>query len=59
MKPTEMNLCAKCRRELDGALDMEEIPGTAIKKTACAYCGILSYGGRFVITDKKRRKKDD
>lgn len=57
MKETEMSLCAKCRQEREGALEMEEIPGSAMEKTACAYCGIKSYGGRFIVRYRDRRGK--
>lgn len=58
MKPTELNLCAQCRQELAWALDMEEVPGSAVEKTTCAYCRKRSYGGKFIVSDKKRRDKD-
>jgi len=40
------------------ALDMEEVPGSAGKKTTCAYCRRKDYCGRYIVRDKNRRDKD-
>lgn len=58
MNTRELNLCLQCQSELAWALDMEEVPGSAGKKTTCAYCRKKAYCDRFIVRDKNRRDKN-